>query len=148
MANENFESVETFEVPGRQGGQPYVCFRNAHGEVFHFQRSQLKRGMPFGPWRTADCINRPLSSLTIENASHVSGLSPQIIRNAIWSGVLPAVMRKWRWGNVFRRGYLVEMKHVRELVARRALERAKGLIEWDVSALEVVGEGGEKDQPK
>jgi hypothetical protein len=131
-------AVESWPQAGRNGGPDYVCFRDENGDLFHFARAKLRRGKPLPPYRSADELTRNHDVLTLANASHISGLSPRILKQHIYDGELEAIKKKWRYGNVRRTGWLLRLKDLREVMMRRAIRKRLGELEWDISAEQLL----------
>jgi len=135
------EEIERWEYVPRKGGSTYVCFKNERGEIFHFKKNVLMRGLPCGPFNSAEEVRRPMNILTLANAAALCSMTERNLRYAIYNGKLAGVLRTWWYGHRRRQGWLVDIKDVKELIAKRALSKALGKVEWDISAGDVLGEG-------
>lgn len=124
----------------RRGKQEYVILTNAKGEIFHFKKTRMRRGMPFAPFPNLESLSRPMGLLTLRNLSDMTAVPVETLGWNIRHGSLPGVYRVWKYGCIKRHGWLVEEKAAKEWMARRALSKyMRRDIDWDRPALEVLG---------
>ncbi len=119
-------------------GAEFQCFRDERGETFHFRKAQLMRGKPSGPYNTIEEYTRPAHLLTLENAFNVSGISIVRLKYFIKYKRLSAIRKRWRYGIRQRAGLLVDIRDLRELMARLAIAKHLRVAEWDVDASELL----------
>lgn len=130
-------------------GAEFVCFKTDNGELFHFRKTVLKRGLPVPPYRTIEELTRPVTMLTLDNAARILGIERSTIGTAIRRGYLPATKKVWRNLTWKRHGLLVDLFDLQEWAARRMLEKHLGRqLEWDTSALGILSKGAKKIAPK
>lgn len=132
----NAVGVETWVE--RFCGAEFQCFRDERGELFHFRKARLQRGRPTGPFNTIEEFTRPAHLLTLENCYNISGISVDRLKYYIHQGRCAAIKKVWKYGNRIRKGYLIDIRDLRELMARQAIEKHYGRIQWDRSADETL----------
>jgi hypothetical protein len=129
-------AVETWVHQVR--GAKFICFKNSRGELFHFKSNQLMRGRPIAPFNRIEEFTRSADVLTIENAHHMSGITVKMLRYWVKTGQLPAVKRRWRYGSIGRCGILINLKDLQDFMAKQAITKYVGKVEWDVNPREVL----------
>ena len=135
-------AVEEFYV--QRWGKPIRCIKVTRPggvvELFHVNRlrTELKRGMPVFPWKTAEDVTRPYNLWTLANAEYKTGINVHELREALRDGKLPGIYKKWRYGRWHREAWFVTEEAVKEYMRKRIIEKFEGRLNWDVSSETVM----------
>lgn len=129
----------------KQGSKTYVCFEGKLGHKWFFEKAKMRRGRPGrGPYTCVEDIPRPANMLTLKEAGQICGHSKQGLLRRIWNKELPAVKKLWSQGVIRRRYWLVDIGHLKDMMAKEAIQKYTGdKVIWDQNVRAVLGEEGE-----